>query len=811
MANTVTRVCKKLKTLYSDYNDPWWRAKKKYIKYYENLAIDPHIILLESEHGKKINGNIFYILKYLSGSEKYKDYNLYISARAQQKAAIQKTLDFYGITNANITILASEEYFQLLASAKFLINDTSFGPYFTKKSGQIYLNTWHGTPLKTLGRRMKSEPHTMANIQKNFVSADFILFPNEWTREAIINDYMLENISGGSYILGGYPRNEAFYSVSSKSEIIDALELEGKKIYAYMPTFRGLVSKGGTDKNTHYLNYYLYEIDKALSDNEVLYVNLHRLAKKDVQFKQFKHIRNFPAQYETYDFLNVADVLITDYSSVFFDFAISGRKIVLFVYDKEEYLQDRGMYLSMEELPFPQVTDLNGLLNELRSGKQYDDREFLAQFCKYENAHASQKLCDRVILGEDTGLEVCEIPNNGKENVLLYAGNLAGNGITTALRSLLNVIDLDKRNYYFSFFTEKVAKNAQTIFTFPENANCFAMTGEPNFTVCDLVIRKLFRKKLLSAETYMKLQGKRVRQGLERNLGGARFDKIVHFSGYEDDNTLAFSTFEGPKIIYVHNDMVQEIKTKGNQRWDVLHYAYNHYDCVAIVTEDIVDSTRKISGSGGNLEVAKNAVDYKSVLQKSTYDLSLRGVSRLSVQEDVFRKILDSNNECFINIGRFSPEKGHGRLVAAFKTYHLHHPDSYLFIMGGYSRYSSYEKLQQQIEELNLQDYVILLEKVSNPYPIIKACDYFVLSSYYEGLPIVLVEADILGLPIISTDIPGPRSFMKKYGGTLVENSENGIYQGMELLHVGGVKPMNVDYDAYNQEAAAEFEKIMER
>lgn len=809
MMNRIKRVCKKLKSMYSDFKNPWWRAKKKYIKYYENLAIDPHVILLESEHGKKINGNIFYILKYLSGSEKYKDYHLYISAKAQQKEAIQKTLDFYGFTSAKITILASEEYYQLLASAKFLINDTSFVPCFMKKSGQVYLNTWHGTPLKTLGRRIKSEPHTMANVQKNFVSADFILFPNEWTREAIINDYMLENISGGSYILGGYPRNEAFYSVSNKSEIIDALELEGKKIYAYMPTFRGAVSKGGTSKNSHYLNYYLYEMDKKLLDNEIVYVNLHRLAKKDVNFTQFRRIKEFPANYETYDFLKIADVLITDYSSVFFDYACTGRKIVLFTYDKEEYLQDRGMYMALEELPFPQVTNLEDLLRELRSEKQYDDREFLSRFCRYENASASQKLCDYVILGEDTRLEVEKIPNNGKENVLLYAGNLAGNGITTSLRSLLNVIDLDKRNYYFSFFTEKVGNNAQTIFTFPEKANCFAMTGEPNFTVCDLVIRKLFRKKLLAAGTYMKLQGKRVRQGLERNLGGAKFDKIVHFCGYEDDNTLAFSTFEGQKIIYVHNDMVHEIKTKGNQRWDVLHYAYNHYDCVVMVTEDIVDSTRKISGSGGNLVVAKNAVDYKSVLQKSTYDLILKGVSRLSVQEDIIREILDSNNECFINIGRFSPEKGHDRLVAAFNTYHLHHPDSYLFIIGGYSRQNSYEELQQQIEKMNLQDYVILLEKVSNPYPIIKACDYFVLSSYYEGLPIVLVEADILGLPVISTDIPGPRGFMKKNGGTLVENSENGIYQGMELLHAGGVKPMNVDYEQYNQEAIQQFEELL--
>mgnify|MGYP000780861956 FL=1 len=83
------------------------------------------------------------------------------------------------------------------------------------------------------------------------------------------------------------------------------------------------------------------------------------------------------------------------------------------------------------------------------------------------------------------------------------------------------------------------------------------------------------------------------------------------------------------------------------------------------------------------------------------------------------------------------------------------------------------------------------------------------LSSFYEGFGLVLAEADILGLPVISTDISGPRSFMKKYGGTLVENSENGIYQGMEMLHSGFVKPMKVDYEAYNQEAIQEFENLL--
>ena len=75
--------------------------------------------------------------------------------------------------------------------------------------------------------------------------------------------------------------------------------------------------------------------------------------------------------------------------------------------------------------------------------------------------------------------------------------------------------------------------------------------------------------------------------------------------------------------------------------------------------------------------------------------------------------------------------------------------------MGGNSRAKKYEELIEKVNGMGLTDNVILLLAVSNPYPIIKACDGFILSSLYEGFGLVLAEADILGLPIVSTDITG--------------------------------------------------------
>ena len=164
------------KKIYGNVTNPWWQAKHKYIEFYERCAIDEHLILLESQQANEMSGNIFYLLRYLCGSEKYQHYRIYLSCRAGKRQKFRKMLDDYGMERVALTDLSSEEYFRLMASAKYLFNDNTFLPFYMKKEGQIYVNTWHGTPLKSLGRRIKNDAHAIGNAQKNFVSADYLRF-----------------------------------------------------------------------------------------------------------------------------------------------------------------------------------------------------------------------------------------------------------------------------------------------------------------------------------------------------------------------------------------------------------------------------------------------------------------------------------------------------------------------------------------------------------------------------------------------------------------------------------------------------------
>ena len=99
---------------------------------------------------------------------------------------------------------------------------------------------------------------------------------------------------------------------------------------------------------------------------------------------------------------------------------------------------------------------------------------------------------------------------------------------------------------------------------------------------------------------------------------------------------------------------------------------------------------------------------------------------------------------------------------------------------------------------------------MSNPFPLLKQCDYLVLSSFYEGFGLVLAEADMLGVRCISTRVVGPSMFLEKYGGYLMENSKAGILQGMQDCLDGKVpERLAIDYEQYNREAVEQFESLI--
>lgn len=787
--------------------DTTYFNKLKYIKFIKKYKIEENYIFIEPQQGRTINGNMFYIIKELATNELYKDYKIYVPLKKEEKEKSEKILLYNNIKNINIVNFYSKEYYKLLATSKYLITDTSFPVAFIKRDGQKILNTWHGTPLKYLGKNIKNNFHSIGNVQKNFIVSDYLLYPNEYTKEHLIEDYMLENICDAKTILAGYPRNTAFFDNESENVIRKELELEGKEIFVYMPTWRETYTREEIEINKIRTSSNLLEIDRKLNGNQILYVNLHPLERKNIDFSIFKNIKEFPENYETYQFLNIADCLITDYSSVFFDFAISKKKIILFSYDEEEYLENRGLYFDYNKLPFTKTKTVEELIEALNSKKNYNDDEFIEEFCKYDSKDITSKICETFILNKKNDLVIEPIKNNQKENVLIYAGNLAKNGITSSLRNLLYNIDTTSKNYYLTFSANKISRNKEQLLNFPKNVKYISTTGKTNMTIMQKLILIFYKKDLIPQSMVNNTIKKVYSEEIKRLYGNIKFSTVIQFGGYEYKKILLYSQFNCNKVIYVHSDMLNEIKFRNNQHRKTLKYAYNKYDKVAVVTKGMAESVYKISGRKDNIYIADNIINYKNILNRAEENIKFedKSVSNVSVEE--LTNILNNENKKFITIGRFSPEKGHFRLIKAFDELYKTNQNINLIIIGGTGK--EYDKTLEFKEKMPSGKNIILIRDISNPYAILKKCDYFVLSSFYEGFGLVLAEADILNIPVISTDISGPRNFIKENNGTLVENSEKGIYNGMKLLLDGKVKAMNVDYEAYNNNAINEFYNLL--
>lgn len=798
----------KKRRIYKNFKYKWPRSK--YIKWYKTLPLDDKKILLESQHGSEISGNMFYLVKELVSNPAYSDYEVYLTCRAGNREKFETVLEKYGMEGVNLVVLYTKEYMKAIASAKYLFNDNTFLPFYLKKDGQVYLNTWHGTPLKTLGKGIKNAMHGIGNAQKNFVCADYLLYPNRYTMEHMVEDYMLENMAKGECVLAGYPRNTAFFNKDRGAEIIEEMELQGKRVYAYMPTWRGSVGNIDDKANT-YFKYYLYELDKLLDEDEIVYLNLHPIAIKDVNFDTFTHIRKFPEQYETYDFLNCAECLITDYSSVFYDYAVTGKKIVLFTFDEEEYFADRGVYKPLSSLPFPKVRDLASLLNEIRSPRAYDDADFLREYCTYDCPDASEKILDFVLFGKKADkLEEVEIADNGKKNILLYLGNLDQNGITTSGMNLLKNLDTSENNYIVCFPADKGKLHQDTIAALPEGVNYFPIQGFMNLGTVKKNLWLNFYKEKFPLLPLRILLRKEWKLELERMFGGIRLDSAIQFNGYETKMILVFSQFDCNTAIYVHSDMVNEIKLKGNQRKSVLSYAYSHYDNVALVTEDIWKPTASFVHSTKKFKLAHNIIAYDEIVERGNGEIAFdEGVTQSNKTIEEIKDILGSDSKVIISVGRYSPEKDHKRMINAFNTVWMDNPDTYFVIIGGIQRDGIYDELCEYVQTLPCRDNVILILSMTNPLPVVKACDGFILASHYEGFGLVLVEADILGLPVVSTDITGPRTFMQNNNGTLVPNTFEGVEEGFRLLIDGKVSMLTSDYAQYNENAIKEFKDVI--
>ena len=775
------------------YRERYLPNNRVYDELYYRRPLDGKLVYFESRDGGDFTGNILRICEELM-KPRYGGLRFCVFTKEGVEEKIRALAPRYGLDLRRMRFTQDEdEAVGWMETAKYLVVDSGIPWKYVKRPGQVMVNTWHGTPLKVMGRYIPTENHKIGNVQHFFLSSDYILYPSRYMRDTMLRSYMVEKVASGKVLLSGYPRNSVF---------LDGQELGfgGKTVYVYMPTHRGNNASSKHASQAQDVIDFMGELDLSLRDDEELLVKLHVYNQSRIDFLQFEHVKPFPEGYEPYDVLNAADVLITDYSSVMFDFANTRRKTILFTYDEEEYFADRGLYFPLEELPFPNVKDLEGLLAEMRSPLAYDDTAFLEKFCPYDSLDATEKLCRHVFLGEPCCRE--ETLGNGKENVLIFGGSMARNGITTALYNLLGSIDHTKRNYILTFRRWDVDADPARLERIPEYIDYLPLMNDQIYTLEDIHNEDW-------NTPYPELLHRLFRREWDRYFWGVDFRHVIQFDGYGRNINMLFMEHPGHRVVFVHNDMLREIREKHNQHGATLRTVYRSFDQVAVVSQELLPMTAEVRGGRDNIVVVNNIHNTEEIRENGNKPVEFQPETLLRAWDPGgVEAFLRGPGYRFVTVGRYSEEKGHARLIRAFQRFHQRYPDAKLMIIGGYG--ALYNDTVQAALDTDCWRDIYLLRNIANPMSIVSRSDLFILSSYYEGLPMTIKEADTVGVPVVCTDIPGPSHFLKTFGGYLVDNSEDGVLQGMLDFADGKVQAMNIDYETYNEHARQEFEKLFE-
>ncbi|HHV12839.1 MAG TPA: CDP-glycerol glycerophosphotransferase family protein [Clostridiales bacterium] len=340
--------------------------------------VDTSIILFESNLGRNYSGNPRFIYEELVRRGLDRSYRCYFILE-------DTSVSLPG--SAGKVKRISMLYFYLFAKAGTWVSDTRMPAYLKKRKGTIYIQTWHGTPLKKLG--LDLEQVSMAGekgledykrkFALNSKTWDYLLSQNAYStrifRRAFAFDKEILEI--------GYPRNDILFHENDPGSIVDIKRKLGlpvdKKLLLYAPTWRDNEHYGHlTYRFSSGIDYdYLQE---KLSRDYVIIIKAHYLVGEKLDLEKYRgFLYQFGASSDIAELYLVSDMLITDYSSVMFDYSLLRRPMLFYTYDLEQYKDSlRGFYFDfMEEAPGPIVITSEQLVKAI---EEYD-------FCEYQEKY----------------------------------------------------------------------------------------------------------------------------------------------------------------------------------------------------------------------------------------------------------------------------------------------------------------------------------------------------------------------------------------------------------------------------------------
>ncbi|SEN94054.1 glycosyltransferase [Cryobacterium luteum] len=753
--------------------------------------------------------------------------------------------DFRGDRTVRFVKSGSSAYYRALATSRYLISNATFPPQFSKRPGQIYLNTWHGTPLKHMGYDMVDGAFGTANIVRNFVSADYLLAANPFmARQMYERAYKLDGIFAGRMLLAGYPRIDRQTLSPEQSRAARArlagLNLGDREIVLYAPTWKG-ASFAHPDDDLDALLDRVRQIEQGIDSTRYVVLlkthqAVHALAAGRADLARVLVPNDLP----TNVVLGLTSILVTDYSSIFFDFLATGRPIVFFTPDLADFEQARGLYLAPTELPGPvcrtaaAVAAVIGEVADHGRLPAFTQRYRVAQhdYVGQDDGAASARVIDIVFRGADPARALHESPRPARTSVLIYLGGMKPNGITSAALNLLGAVDHDRFDVSVAFAKSNAPARRASQRLVDPRVRQFARIGGMNGGVWQRLVR---RHRGAPARAFA--------AEFTRCFGDSRFDHVIDFSGYGPFwAELLLHSPPAVRSIWLHNDLAADAHRSvgGAKRMlrglTATFTRYERYDSLVSVSPALAEiNARDLAAYApqSKFTVAHNTVDVERILRgaaatepateleaepadpnaasaESATDSAAsalsaagpRAAEQESARSGIFAPETDVTTTTFVTIGRLSPEKNQARLIRAFALVHARHPLTRLVIVGGGPLKA---ELSALIRDLNLSTAVILTGPLANPFPVLAAADCFVLSSDYEGAPMVILEALVLGRAVVTVAFASVHDALPHAAGLVVPQTDAGLAAGLTAFLRGEVAAGAFDHEAYVRRAVAEF------
>ncbi len=501
-------------------------------KYY-SLPIEEKAVFYDAFSGLGILDSPRTLFKAMLKREEFGDFTHIWTVNDESVSKLNLD-EFRNMPNVKFVKRNSNEYLKALTTCKYLICNSSVPQYFARRPEQIYLNTWHGVPSKVMGyERPGQRVNATQNIEHNFLNTTHMIAANHFTGERMFKQaYMMDGIYEGKLLDEPLPRTDTVRT-TSREYAMERLKEAGittdKKIIVYAPTWKGQLYNS--------LDYDLTELKDAVkilrsninTDEYEVFLRVHYFIYRAILMDEEMSKICIPFTVDTDELLSVVDILISDYSSIFFDFLGTGKPILFYVPDIAEYSENRGLYIPMEEMPGPvseNLEDIAGYINNIEEIKKEYQPKYDAMYewcCAKEDGKVADRVLDAVFLGKDDDTLSCK---NGKTKLLFMADWTKPFIHQVRLTEIFKNIDYDK--YDVTLLTGKPKKSVQARFLEELDPRVRILINNKNINATWAEKHKTFqglRDRAISLDKAAEI----FRKGNEwqRLVGDCEFDELV--------------------------------------------------------------------------------------------------------------------------------------------------------------------------------------------------------------------------------------------------------------------------------------------